>query len=209
MLCGDGEQPRPTGYPRRTRCRPHGRLQSEARCPASIRSQAAASAPNRPPTSTPTTTADSAHELGGSGGVCVGRRHRQLDRWGCTSAPGWAVTGLMMVASTACCAPCHKARSRQFRCGGHRRSMFMSARRTLRATRAPASWHTLATAREGLGMRAHRKSHMLPCGRRVGQGDPGRRTCAVRLAATNGAVVAATRGRVVLAPSTQLRLGSL
>ena len=94
---------------------------AEARCPASIRSQAAASAPNRPPTSTPTTTADSAHELGGSGGVCVGRRHRQLDRWGCTSAPGWAVTGLMMVASTACCAPCHKARSRQFRCGGHRR----------------------------------------------------------------------------------------
>ena len=34
---------------------------------------------------------------------------------------------------------------------------------------------------EGLGMRAHRKSHMLPCGRRGGQGDPGRRTCAARL----------------------------
>ena len=73
---------------------------------------------------------------------------------GCTSALGCAsparVTGLTMVASTACCAPCHRASplatSSRRRSSETSTSMFMSAKRTLRATRAPASWHTRATA---------------------------------------------------------------
>ena len=81
--------------------------QQKLRCIAkdkSSRSQVAASAPNRPPTSKTDdhqAAAASAHELGRR---CVGRR-------------GWAsparVTGLTMVASTA------SARSRRLRCGGH------------------------------------------------------------------------------------------
>ena len=61
------------------------------------------------------------------------------------------VTGPTMVASTACCEPCR--RDSPFATTSTRRSsetgtsMCMSAKRTLRATRAPASWHTLATAR--------------------------------------------------------------
>ena len=72
----------------------------------------------------------------------------------CTAAPGCAsparVTGLTMVASTACCEPCHKASplatTSMRRSSETGTSIFMSAKRTLRATRAPASWHTRATA---------------------------------------------------------------
>ena len=56
-----------------------------------------------------------------------------------------------MVASTACGAPCHNdsplATVSMRRSSETGTSMFMSARRTLRATRAPVSWHTLANAR--------------------------------------------------------------
>ena len=68
---------------------------------------------------------------------------------GCTAAPGCAsparVTGLTMVASTACCEPCHKA-SPLATTSMRRSSETGTAKRTLWATRAPASWHTRATA---------------------------------------------------------------
>ena len=97
-----------------------------------------------------------AHQLGiglvapASGGdinshICAGL--------GLTASPA-RVTVLTMVASTACCAPCYKAyKDSPFATISMRRSpetgtsMFTSATRTLRATRAPASWHTLAPAR--------------------------------------------------------------
>ena len=60
-------------------------------------------------------------------------------------------------------------------------------------------------AEGGLEMRAHRELHGQPCGRRGGRGDLGRRTCAVRLAAARGAIVATKRGRAVMAKSTQGR----
>ena len=46
-------------------------------------------------------------------------------------------------------------------------------------------------------------------GRRMGQGVPGKRTCAVRLGAAGEAGVAARRETVVVAPSAQLRSGKL
>ena len=125
-LRSDCEQPGPPGNPRGARSRPHGRL---------CRSQVAASVPTglrpqhqRPPSG----SGGRAPARGRFGGVCVGRRHQQK-------------------ASTTCCKPCHKespfATTSMRPSSETGTSMFMSARRTLRATRAPASWHTLATAR--------------------------------------------------------------
>ena len=51
---------------------------SKARCPASKRSQVAASAPKRPPTSTPTTTKRQRRARTKSDGACVARLRRQL-----------------------------------------------------------------------------------------------------------------------------------
>ena len=66
----------------------------------------AASAPNRPPTSTPPSgSGERARTRGRSGGVCVGRRNPQPDRD--VSA---RVTGLTMVTSTACCAQRQRVR---------------------------------------------------------------------------------------------------
>ena len=106
-----------------------------------------------------------------------------------------------MVASTACCEPCHQDSPFAAAVIGDRNIDVHVCQANIAGDSPPPA------REEGLGMLAHRKSHMLPCGRRAGQGDPGRRTCAVRLAAANGGVVAAKRGRVVMAPSTQLRLG--
>ena len=125
-----------------------------ARCRARWRRKAA-SAPNRPPTSTPTTTRRARRALASSG--YVWHRLRRAAAW--TAAPGRAapgcgsparVTGLTMVASNASCAPCQ--RSRPFATTSMQRasltgtSMFMSASLTLRATRAPLSRQTRATA---------------------------------------------------------------
>ena len=108
---------------------------SEARCPASIRSQVAASAPNQPRTSTPS----------------VSRRSRDSS------------TGVQVSTRLGITRPRHGAddgginrllrampRGQPVRATSMRRSsergtsMFMSARQTLRATRDPASWHILA-----------------------------------------------------------------
>ena len=88
------------------------------------RCRATASAPKRPPTSTPTTTRRSRRALASSG--YVWRRLRQAAAW--TAAPGRAAapgcgspTGLTMVASIASCAPCQGAgRSRRPQCNARR-----------------------------------------------------------------------------------------
>ena len=101
------------------------------------------------------------HQAAAPGAHKLGVRLAPLASGGCLrgltglhGSPGCAwparVTGLTMVASTACCEPCHKASSlattSMRRSSETGTSTFMSAKRTLRATRAPASWHTRATA---------------------------------------------------------------
>ena len=127
-------------------------------------------APHRPPASSPITTRPPIarpHELGK-----VRRRLR--------SAPGCGsparVTGLTSVASSASCAPCQAGRWRRPQCTiMHRASLtgtstFMSAILTLRATRAPPSRQTRATASraEALAMLRHRTWHRLSGGPQAG-----------------------------------------
>ena len=120
------------------------------------RRKEAASAPKRPPTSTPITTRRARRALASSGEVC--RRLRRAAAWtaapGRVSAPGCGsparVTGLTIVASSASCAPCQSGRpwatTSMHRASLTGTSMFMSATRTLRATCAPPSRQTRATA---------------------------------------------------------------
>ena len=88
---------------------------AEDLCCANRRSHVAASLPKRPPTSTPTTTKRQPRRRTSSGYVWRRLRRAAASRaWpGCTAASGCAsparVTGLTMVASTACCEPCHRA----------------------------------------------------------------------------------------------------
>ena len=104
---------------------------------------------NRPPTSTPTTPKRQRRARTSSGYAAPTRA------WpGRASAPGTSparVIGLAMVASMACWEPCQSgsllATTSMRRSSETGTSMLMSARRTLRATRAPASWQTPATAR--------------------------------------------------------------
>ena len=95
------------------------------------------------------------------------------------------MTGLTMVASTACCEPCQRASP--FATTSMRRSsdtgtsMFMSAagghdgRHAHRLLGRPAQQRV---QEGGPGRRALRKLRRQPCDRRVGQGDHGRRTYA-------------------------------
>ena len=118
---------------------------------ASKRSHVAAWVLNRPPTSTPTTTKRQRRARTSSGYVWRRLRRAAPTRaWpGRASAPGCAsparVIGLTMVASIACWEPCQSGRplatTSTRRSSETGTSMFMSARRTFRATRAPASWH--------------------------------------------------------------------
>ena len=123
-----------------------------------------------------------------------------------------------MVASTGCCVPCHQdspfATTSMRRSSQTGTSMFMSARRTLQATRAPASWHTLACPLERKGSAGSARDASTPEVAHAalwsprGSGDRGQRTCAVPLAAAGEAVAAAIRGSVVMAPSSQMRCES-
>ena len=111
-----------------------------------------ASAPKRPPTSTPTTTRRAHRALSQAQGMfgCDERRPGLPPR-ACGGASSTAcVTGLTMVASIASCAPCQRGRplatTSMQRASLTGTSMFMSASLTLRATRAPLSRQTRATA---------------------------------------------------------------
>ena len=122
---------------------------------------AAASPPKRPPTSMPMTTRRQRRARVSSGYVSRLLRRAALfaAHPGCVSARRCGspdrVTGETMVASSASCAPCHRGRplatTSMRRASATRTSMLMSPTRTLRETRAPASWQTLAAARSCLG----------------------------------------------------------
>ena len=130
---------------------------ADARWRASKRSHVAASVLNRPPTSTPTTTKQQRRARTSSGYVWRRLRRAAPTRaWsGRASAPGCIsparVIGLTMVPSMDCWEPCQSggplATTSMRRSSETGTSMFMSARRTFRATRARASWQTRATAR--------------------------------------------------------------
>ena len=161
---------------------------ANARWRASKRSHVAASVLHRPPTSTPTTTQRQRRARTSSGYVWRRLRRTAPTRaWpGRASAPVCAsparVTGLTMVASIACWEPCQSGRplattSMRWSCETGT-SMFMSARRTFRATRAPASWQTRATARSrGKAREASTRPrlHTQPGGHQAGRGDPDKR----------------------------------